>query len=272
MKLLPPKFLAAMIALRPLPGAPLYDGDDKRIMEQAVDDLENYKKAGVDSVLIANDFDIPFIKPPLPKEALAVTTTIAKKIRKQFEKPIGIELLEAANMESLEIAAEARLDYLRVEGFVYGHVGTAGIIEGCGGKLLRRRKELRCEHIKVFGDIKKKHTAHAITGDLDITDEVMQAELDLIDGIIVTGKFTRIKPNTEDVIKVKKVTSLPVIIGSGMTKENIAEFLQLADGFIVGSTFRKDGKFLEKLDPKRLHEFMSTFLSLRKQFTRVQSH
>lgn len=264
MNLLPPKFLAAMVALRALPGSPLYDGNNKLILKQALENIEQYKKAGVDSVILENDFDVPYIKPPLPKEALELTTKIAKEIRKNFQGPIGIQLIEAANEEALEIAAKAKLDFIRVEGFVYGHFGPAGFIEGCSGQLLRKRKELHCEHIKVFGDVKKKHSAHAITADLDIADEVMQADLFLSDGIIVTGKFTGIKPNTEDLLKVKKVTSLPIIIGSGMTKENIEEYLSLADGFIVGSTFRKNGKFLETLDPKRLQDFMTTFISLRR--------
>ena len=31
---LPPKFLAAMIAVLPLPGSPLYDGDDEKIVRE----------------------------------------------------------------------------------------------------------------------------------------------------------------------------------------------------------------------------------------------
>jgi predicted TIM-barrel enzyme len=49
-----------------------------------------------------------------------------------------------------------------------------------------------------------------------------------------------------------------------MTAENIREYLPLADGFIVGSYFRKDGKFLEKLEPERLHMFMKAFVPARK--------
>jgi predicted TIM-barrel enzyme len=47
-RVLPPKFLAAMIAVLPLPGSPLYDGDDQRVIDQALTDLDIYKKAGVD--------------------------------------------------------------------------------------------------------------------------------------------------------------------------------------------------------------------------------
>lgn len=67
MRKLPNKFLAAMIAVQPLPGSPLYDGNDKKIIDQAISDLEQYKKVGVDSVLLENDHDLPYVKPPLSK-------------------------------------------------------------------------------------------------------------------------------------------------------------------------------------------------------------
>jgi membrane complex biogenesis BtpA family protein len=263
MNILPPKFLAAMIALRALPGSPLYDGDDNRIVEQALSDLEEYKKVGVDSVILENDFDVPYIEPPLPEAAVKLTTQIAQEVRKRYDGPLGIQMLEAANETSLDIAAAANFDFIRVEGYVYGHVGPAGIIRGCSGQLLRKRKEMGCEQIKIYGDVKKKHTAHALTADLDIVDEIMQAELFLIDGVIITGKFTGVKPDTNDLVKAKKATELPVIIGSGITKENLPDYFDLADGFIVGSTFRKDGKFLADLEPQRLNEFLEVFKALK---------
>ena len=143
MRNLPPKFLAAMIAVRALPDSPLYEGDNKKIIKEALRDLEMYKTVDVDSVILENDFDLPYMKPPLPVDAIKLMTQIAKEIRKRFDKPIGIQMLEAANITSLEIAAEADLDYIRVESYVFAHVGGSGIIEGCAGPLLRRRKEIK---------------------------------------------------------------------------------------------------------------------------------
>jgi len=261
---LPPKFLAAMIAVLPLPGSPLYDGNDGKVMDQALADLEVYKKAGVDSILFENDHDLPYVQPPLDEKGIALMTSIVKEARERFDGPIGIQMLEAANITSLEIAAEADLDYIRVEAFVFAHVGGSGIINGSAGKILRRRKELKAGHIKVFADVKKKHGSHSLTIDLDIKDEIMQAEFFLADGIIVTSKFTGIHPDKDDLVKAKSATKLPVLIGSGMTAENIHDYLPFADGFIVGSYFRKDGKFLEKLEPERLNRFMKAFVSARK--------
>ena len=190
-------------------------------------------------------------------------TAIARQARARVDKAIGIQLLEAANEQALEIAAEAKLDFIRVEGYVFAQIGSAGLIEACAGQLLRRRKELNCEHIKVFADIQKKHAAHAITADLDIVDEVKQVDMYLADGVVVTGNFTGVQPEKDDLINARRATKLPILIGSGITKDNLAEYMPLADYFIVGSTFRTDGKFLERLEPDRLHEFMETFNSLR---------
>jgi membrane complex biogenesis BtpA family protein len=260
---LPEKFLAAMIAVLPLPGSPLYGRDNKRIVKQTLSDLRHYADAGVDAIVLENSHDLPYIKPPLPDEAVEFMKEIAREVRSRFPGPIGIQMLEAANETALEIAHAAALDFLRVEGYVFAHVGGAGIIEGCAGRLLRRRKELGCERIRIFADVKKKHCSHALTGDLDILDEIKQAEFFRVDGVIVTGARTTEPPDTAELRRVKKRAKVPVVIGSGMTPQNIKTYFPLADGFIVGSTFRENGAFLGQLDPRRLETFVKGFRRLR---------
>ncbi len=262
-KPLPPKFLAAMIAVPPLPGSPLYQGDDSKVLSSTLSDLEIYASLGVDCIVLENSHDLPYIKPPLPDEAVSLIGTVAQAIRSNFPGLLGIQLLEAANETALRVAEQAGLDFLRVESYVFAHIGGAGLIEGCAGKLLRLRKKLGCEHIRVFADIKKKHCSHALTGDQDITDEAKQAAFFLADGLIVTGARTAEAPNLAELQKVKQATSLPVLIGSGMTAENIGRYYAHADGFIVGSTFRESGAFLGRLERGRFEAFMSVFRELQ---------
>jgi predicted TIM-barrel enzyme len=54
-----------------------------------------------------------------------------------------------------------------------------------------------------------------------------------------------------------------------MTAENINRYFPLADGFIVGSTFREGGQFLGKLERKRLDTFMAVFRRLRGKGTKA---
>jgi membrane complex biogenesis BtpA family protein len=260
---LPDKFLGAMIAVAPLPGAPGYGGSDRQIVAQALCDLAHYQKAGVDAIVLENSHDLPYVTPPLPARAVAVMKHVARQVRRRFPGPIGIQMLEAANETALEIAREADLDFLRVEGYVFAHVGGAGLIQGCAGRLLRQRRRMGCSHIRVFGDVKKKHCSHALTGDLDILDEVKQAEFFLVDGVIVTGARTAEPPSLPELRRVKAQARVPVLIGSGLTPQNIRRYFPLADGFIVGSTFREAGRFLGALDPNRLAAFMRAFGAVR---------
>jgi predicted TIM-barrel enzyme len=67
----------------------------------------------------------------------------------------------------------------------------------------------------------------------------------------------------DELCRARKAAHVPVLIGSGMTPENIPTYYPLADGFIVGSTFRQDARFLGALDPKRLGEFMAVLRGLK---------
>ena len=209
MRILPDKFLAAVIGVLPLPGAPRYAGNSKAVISRALEDLELYLEAGADVILLENSYDLPYIKPPLDPLAIALMKRIAKEARNRFDGPIGIQMLEAANESALEIACESDLDFVRVEGYVFAHVGGAGLIEGCAGRLLRKRGEFGCHHIKVFADVNKKHCSHALTADLDLNDVVKQAEFFLVDGIVVTGPRTGESPELRELRRVKESASVP---------------------------------------------------------------
>ena len=54
------------------------------------------------------------------------------------------------------------------------------------------------------------------------------------------------------------------MINSNFVKENIKDFINIADHFIIGSTFRTNGDFFGELEEKRLKEFVEEFNKLRK--------
>lgn len=259
----PDKSLIAMIGLMPLPGSPGYGGSEQAIIERALQDADTYKQADVDALLIENSGDLPYEKPPLPDKAAELVRHIARLVRMRFSKPVGLQLLEAANEQAMHIAAVCGLDFIRVEGYVFAHIGGAGLIEGSAGKILRLRRQLGADNIQVFADVRKKHCSHAITGDLDIADHVRQADFFHADGIIVTGPRTGVEPDLSDLQKCRSACHLPVLIGSGMDAGHLHRYFAHADGFIVGSTFRKNGEFLQKLCADRLEVFMKEFQRLK---------
>jgi membrane complex biogenesis BtpA family protein len=259
----PNKSLIAMIGLKPLPGSPNYEGSEQAIIDRALEDLDHYRRVGVDAVLLENSGDLPYVRPPFDEKAFSLVEHLCALVRQDFSGPVGLQLLEAANSEALLIAAHCGLDFIRVEGYVFAHVGGAGLIEGCAGHLLRQRRQLKAGSVRVFADVRKKHCSHALTGDLNLTEHVRQADFFHADGIIVTGPRTGAEPEVADLEQSRACTKLPLLIGSGLDPDNLQRFFPHADAFIVGSTFRSQGAFLEELCPERLNRFMEVFRRLK---------
>ncbi|MBP6087100.1 MAG: hypothetical protein KA449_02735, partial [Pelolinea sp.] len=54
-----------------------------------------------------------------------------------------------------------------------------------------------------------------------------------------------------------------VFANTGVRISNVAEQLSIADGAVVGTTFKFDGKFENHVDQSRVKEFMDKVRSLR---------
>jgi predicted TIM-barrel enzyme len=83
------------------------------------------------------------------------------------------------------------------------------------------------------------------------------------DAVIVTGSATGSAPQLTDAQEVKAHCRLPVILGSGVDVGNIASFYTAADGFIVGSFFKKAGDWANAVDAKRVERLMKVVNKLR---------
>lgn len=256
------KAVIGMIHVGALPGTPMFKGDINKIISDAVREAEIYADCGVHSVMLENMNDIPYLNRSVGPEITAAMTAIGWEVKRSVKLPVGIQILAGANKEALAAAKAANLDYVRAEGFVFAHVADEGIISSDAGELLRYRKTIDAENVLIFTDIKKKHSAHSITNDVDIAETAMAAEYFLSDGVIITGKSTSEKTDTNDLKNVRDNVNIPVLIGSGLTTENLPDYYGLADGFIVGSYFKKDGKWTNSVDAERVSSFISRFKEL----------
>ena len=130
---------------------------------------------------------------------------------------------------------------------------------------MRYRKTIGAETVKILADIKKKHSSHAITSDVNLADTAAAAEFFGADGLIITGSSTGRAARKSDLEEARPGTSLPLIVGSGTTPETLSELWDLAQGFIVGSYLKKDGRWNNPLDPERVRKLIKRSGELRKR-------
>ena len=131
-----------------------------------------------DGLIVENMSDVPYQKPSeRGPETCAMMSDICSSIRSQFpEHTLGVQVLSCGNKEALAIAAAADLDFIRLESFVFGHIGDEGFTESNAAETLRYRKSIDAENVKVLTDIKKKHSSHSITADVSIAETAVAAE------------------------------------------------------------------------------------------------
>lgn len=247
-----------MIHVDALPGTPKNNYSPKEIIAKAIAEAKTYYESGLTSVAIENMHDVPYLKSNVGHEISTLMAIIGYEIKKQTPLICGIQILAGANKEALSAAHSASLDFIRAEGFVYGHLADEGYIDSQAAELLRFRKQIGAEQIMIFTDIKKKHSSHAISSDTSIEEHAHAAEFFLSDALIITGKSTGLETDVIDIKNAKNASNLPVLIGSGITASNFKEYYHLANGFIVGSHFKKDGKWQNPPDKERINRFLKT--------------
>ncbi len=245
-----------MIHLQSLPGTPGNVLSPSQIIDKALAEAETLKSAGIDSIMIENMHDVPYLNGSVGHEISTLMAIIAYEIKKLTHLPVGMQILAGANKEALAASKAAGIDFIRVEGFVFAHVADEGFINAQAGELLRYRKQIAADHIAVFTDIKKKHSSHAITGDISLVDTAKAAQFFLSDGVVVTGHHTGSPASVVDLKALKSGLDFPVIVGSGLTLENVANYVSLCDAMIVGSYFKDKGHWENDLNYDRVSKFM----------------
>ena len=185
-----PRALIGMIHVRALPGTP--EGRDQvaEIARIAVEEARIYQAAGFHGLGLENMHDRPYLKGSVGPEVVAAMTVVGAAVRQAVDLPLGIQILAGANREAMAVAKACDASFVRAEGFVFAHVADEGWIDASAGDLLRYRRAIGAQSIRVFVDVKKKHSSHAVTQDLDVVETARAAEFFLADGVVVTGSET----------------------------------------------------------------------------------
>ena len=254
--------LIGVIHVGALPGAPGSRETVDAIATAATADARAYREAGFSGLMVENMHDRPYLRREVGPEVVAGMTVVAQAVRREApDLPLGIQVLAGANRESIAIAHATGARFVRVEGFVFAHVADEGLMQSDAGTLLRYRRQVGAEAVAVFADVKKKHSAHAITADMEIAETARAAEFFLADGVIVTGTSTGRPADPAEVEAVADAVSIPTLVGSGITPDNIGDFGR-ADAFIVGTSPKREGLWSNPVDPARAAALVKAFARL----------
>jgi membrane complex biogenesis BtpA family protein len=242
----------------PLPGAPAYQGVEMdEVIGFALAEAERYRAGGVDGLIVENHGDIPFAKPErLGPETAACMAVMTRAVRQASGLPVGVNVLANGAIQALAVAKAAGAAFIRVNQWANAYVANEGFIEGPAGEAARYRAWLQARGVRIFADVHVKHGAHAIVADRTIGEMARDAEFFDADAAIATGQRTGDSASLDELRAIAEGTSLPVLVGSGVTPDNVGDMFSVADAVIVASWLKQDGVWWNPVDPERLAVFM----------------
>ncbi len=247
--------MIGVVHLLPLPTAPRWGGNLKAVIDRAEQEALALASGGVDGIIIENFFDAPFTKGQVDPAVVSAMTVVVKRLMGLVTLPIGLNVLRNDGQSALAIAACTGAQFIRVNVLTGVMATDQGLIEGCAYDLLRYRRALGSD-VKILADVLVKHARPL--GAPNLTTAVQDTiERGLADAVILSGWSTGNPPDLEDLeLAMDAAKGTPVLIGSGASWENIAALMSAADGVIVSSALKRQGKIEQSIDPIRVSQFM----------------
>ena len=255
------KPIIALLHLRALPGDPLYGGDMEAVYRQAREDLIALQDGGVDGVLIANEFSLPY---QIHADSVTVGAMgyLVGRLKSDIRIPFGVNVV-LNPMASLELAAATGANFIR-SAFTGAYMGENGIMNTDVAAVVRRKKALGLDGLRMLYKVNPESDAYLVPRDIRTVTKSIIFHC-APDGLCVSGASAGSETSTDIISVVKSVAGdVPVFCNTGCNAETAVEKLSSSDGACVGTTFKKDGKFANNVDPQRVVDFMNIVKEFRK--------
>ena len=256
------KPIIAMCHLGAMPGDPRYEkqGGMQEVIEWARKDLNALQNGGVDAVMFSNEFSMPYLT-KVHTVTVASMARVIGELLKDIRIPFGVNVLWDPQA-SLDLAVATGASFVR-EIFSGVYASDFGLWNPNAGEIIRHQHAIGAENVKLLFNIVPE--AAKYLADRDIVEIAKSTVFNhLPDALCVSGLMAGSQTSPSILSKVKEaVPETLVFANTGVRVENVEEQLSIADGAVVGTTFKFDGKFENHVDEERVANFMKKVNAFR---------
>jgi len=256
------KPIIAMCHFQALPGDPSFDRDGgmQKVIDMARQDLRALQDGGVDAVMFSNEFSLPYLTEVETVTSAAMARVIGE-LKHDIRIPFGVNVLwdPAA---SLDVAMATGASFVR-EIFTGVYASDFGLWNTNCGKVIRHQHAIGAAHVKLLFNIVPE--AAKYLGERDIAEIARSTVFNTRpDALCVSGLTAGAATDSQVLRTVKEtVPDTVVFANTGVNVSNVETQLSIADGAVVGTTFKKDGVFENQTDVGRVKAFMEKVRSIR---------
>ena len=251
-----------MVHLQALPGDPGYDqakGLDW-VYDQARADMLALQCGGVDAVMFSNEFSLPYLTKVEPITTASMAAVITQ-LKSELTLPFGVNVLWDP-VASIDLAVATGAQFVR-EIFSGVYASDFGLWNTNTGKAFRHRAAVGGQHVRLFFNIVPESAAYL--GERDIGDIARSTVFNNRPDAICVSGLTAGKETSTQILRIVKdaIPDTFLFANTGVKPDNVAAQLQIADGAIVGTTFKEEGITWNPVSEKRVKELMVKVKELR---------
>jgi membrane complex biogenesis BtpA family protein len=164
-------------------------------------------------------------------------------------------------MASIDLAVATGAQFVR-EIFTGVYASDFGLWNTNCGEVVRHQYAIGAQHVKLFFNIVPESAKYLV--ERDVVEIARTTVFNTRpDAICISGITAGAETSVETLSIVKKaIPQTPVFANTGVRIENVERILNIADGAIVGTTFKVDGVFENPVDENRVKKFMSIVKSI----------
>lgn len=257
------KPIIALLHLDALPGDPGYCGSMETVLEHAWQDLTALQNGGVDGILFANEFSLPY-QPVADIAVISAMAFIIGALKPLLKVPFGVNVVKNP-IATIDLGAATGASFGR-SCFSGAYMGEYGLYSSNSGEAIRHRKALGIDKtMKLLYKVNPEADTYLVQRDLrTVAKSIMFGNF--ADGLCVSGSAAGNEPDNEilrQVYEVAKPQGVPVFCNTGCRHENVREKLQFCDAVCMGTAFKKDGQFDGRVDEARVSSFMEIVRDIR---------
>ena len=256
------KPIIGMCHLPALPGDPSYDsaGGMAAILAHGRREITALQEGGVDGILISNEFSLPYLTQTEPITAIAMARVIGE-LRAELSVPFGVNVLWDG-VASIDLAVATGASFVR-EVFTGVYASDFGMWNTDVGRAARHRVRVSAQGVNLLYNIVPE--AAAYLGGRDLAQMTRSTVFNgAPDGLCVSGLTAGASTDTQTLKIVKEnAGNTPVFVNTGVRPDTVVESLKYADAAIVGTYFKRDGKFENNAEAEHVAGLMEVVRTVR---------
>jgi predicted TIM-barrel enzyme len=214
-------------------------------VQKALDEIDIYVEEGLSGVIVENYHgDVDDVERVLQR--LTMNLPLIR---------IGINILPNEIEKAFQLAEDYPIvDFIQLDYIAGSYASGRNVLKLDADRFIEL--SMKNPKVKVYGGVWPKyyHPLKDSILSVDIFDAVFLGY-----AVVVTGDATGSETPLD---KIKQFDNLikgetPLIVGAGLTAKNVKEQLEFADGGIVGSAFKPNGRTHQMVDRDLVREFMN---------------